>query len=39
VAAALSVSSGEAANGLDTDVLRESLKEQGVFLEEFWQKN
>lgn len=35
VAAALSVSSGEAANALDTKRLRDSLKEQGVFLEEY----
>jgi len=34
-AAAQSAKSGEATNELNTDVLRESLKEQGVFLEEY----
>jgi len=36
-AAAQSAKSGEEANALDTDALRESLKAQGVFLEEYRQ--
>ena len=34
-AAAQSAISGEAANALDTDVLRDTLRENGVFLEEY----
>ena len=34
-AAALSVSQGQKANELDTELLRNKLKEQGVFLEEY----
>ena len=34
-AAALSAGTGQAANRLDTDVLRKTLREDGVFLEEY----
>ena len=34
-AAAQSAGTGQAANSLDTDVLRKTLREDGVFLEEY----
>ena len=34
-AAAQSAGTGQAANRLDTDVLRKTLREDGVFLEEY----
>ena len=35
MAAAQSAKRGESVNGLDTDVLRDTLRENGVFLEEY----